>query len=140
VPRPAPALGQRDLFTRRVRKPPPAPEFALQCMVADILNRWITPGWRFSHFPAGELRNKITAARLKRMGLARGWADLILLSPAALVHFLELKRRGETLSDDQEDFEGYCLAHGYPHAWTDRFDDALVILKRWGALRTGISA
>jgi hypothetical protein len=140
MPRPALALGQRDLFTRRVRKPPPAPEFALHCMVADILNRWITPGWRFSHFPAGELRNKVTAARLKRMGLARGWADLILLSPAALAHFLELKRRGETLSDDQEDFESYCQAHGYPHAWTDSFDVALSILKAWGALRTGISA
>jgi hypothetical protein len=137
VPR---AAAQVDLFTKRVRKPPPAPEFALQCMVADILNRWITPGWRFSHFPAGELRNKATAARLKRMGLARGWADLILLSPAALAHFLELKRRGETLSDDQEDFESYCLAHGYPHAWTDSFDGALFVLKRWGALRTGISA
>jgi hypothetical protein len=134
------AAAQVDLFTKRVRKPPPAPEFALQCMVADILNRWITPGWRFSHFPAGELRNKVTAARLKRMGLARGWADLILLSPAALAHFLELKRRGETLSDDQEDFESYCLAHGYPHAWTDSFDGALFVLKRWGALRTGISA
>ena len=146
MPRPAP---QVDLFTKRVRKPPPAPEFALQCMVADILNRWITPGWRFSHFPAGEERPSqiikgkrvsLTAARLKRMGLARGWADLILLSPTALAHFLELKRRGETLSDDQEDFESYCLAHGYPHAWTDSFDGALFVLKRWGALRTGISA
>ena len=137
MPRPA---AQVDLFTKRVRKPPPAPEFALQCMVADILNRWITPGWRFSHFPAGELRNKVTAARLKRMGLARGWADLILLSPAALAHFLELKRRGEKPSDDQEDFAAFCQAAGYPCEWTDSFDVALAILKRWGALRTGITA
>lgn len=131
---------QVDLFTKRVRKPPPAPEFALQCMVADILNRWITPGWRFTHPASGELRSKATAARLKRMGVHKGWPDFILLSPAALAHFLELKRRGEKLSDDQEDFESYCQAHGYPHAWTDSFDVALAILKRWGALRTGISA
>ena len=48
----------------------------------------------------------------------------------------ELKRRGEKPSDDQEDF----AAAGYPCEWTDSFDVALAILKRWGALRTGISA
>ena len=130
---------QVDLFTRRARKPPPAPEFHLQCMIADILNRWITPGWRFSHFPAGELRNKVTAARLKRAGLQPGWPDLILLSPFTVVHFLELKRRGERLRDNQDEFAEYAHAHGYPHEWTDSFDEALAILRRWGAIRVGIS-
>jgi hypothetical protein len=137
--RAAPA-GQRDLFTRRVRRPPPAPEFHLQILVADVLRRWLSPGWRFSHFPAGELRNKVTAARLQRMGLNRGWADLVLLSPGAIAHFLELKRRGEKLSEDQEDFANFCLAHGYPFEWTDNFDVALAILKRWGAVRSAIRA
>lgn len=132
--------GQADLFTKRVRRPPAAPEFALHCMVADVLGRWIAPGWRFTHPASGELRSKATAGRLKRMGVARGWADLILLSPTALAHFLELKRRGEKLSDDQEDFAAFCQGAGYPCEWTDSFDVALAILKRWGAVRTGISA
>lgn len=137
--RAAPA-GQRDLFTRRVRRPPPAPEFHLHILVADVLRRWLSPGWRFSHFPAGELRNKVTGARLQRMGLNRGWADLVLLSPGAIAHFLELKRRGEKLSEDQEDFANFCLANGYPFEWTDNFDVALAILKRWGAVRSAIRA
>jgi hypothetical protein len=131
---------QRDLLGRPLRKPPPAPEFALQCLVADILRRWIKPGWRFTHIASGEYRSKATAGRLKRMGVIPGWPDLILLSPAALAHFLELKRRGEKLSEDQDEFAEYALAHGYPFEWTDNFDKALAILKGWGALRTEVRA
>jgi hypothetical protein len=135
MPRPA---APRDLLGRPLRKPPPAPEFNLQCMVADVLRRWVMPGWRFTHIASGELRSKATAGRLKRMGVIPGWPDFILLSPNALAHFLELKRRGRKLSDDQEDFAAFCLAAGYPCEWTDSFDVALAILKGWGALRMEI--
>jgi hypothetical protein len=132
--------GQRDLFTRRVRRPPPAPEFHLHILVADVLRRWIMPGWRFTHIASGEYRAKATAGRLKRMGVVPGWADLILLSPGALAHFLELKRRGEKLSEDQEDFADYCAAHGYPFVVTDDFRVALATLKQWGAVRGSVHA
>ena len=132
--------GQPDLFTRRVRRAPPAPEFSIHVMVADVLDRWASPGWRFTHFPSGELRNKITAARLKRMGLKPGWPDFILLSPDALAHFLELKRRGRKLSGDQDGFADWCAAHGYPFAMTDDFGVALATLKTWGAVRGSVHA
>ncbi len=132
---------QIDLFTRRAaRKPPPAPEFHLQCLIADILRRWIAPGWRFTHIASGEYRSKATAGRLKRMGAVPGWPDFIFLSPVGLAHFLELKRRGRNLSDEQDDFAAYARAHGYAFEWADNFDKALAILKRWGAIRTGITA
>jgi hypothetical protein len=125
-----------DLFRRRSRKPPPAPEFHLQCLVADILRRWLAPGWRFTHIASGEYRSKATAGRLKRIP---GWPDFILLSPGALAHFLELKRRGRGLTDEQDEFAAYARAHGYPFEWTDNFDKALAILKRWGAIRVAIA-
>jgi hypothetical protein len=131
-------LGQRDLFTKRVRKPPPAREIALQCMVADILTKWGMPGWRWTHLPFGEYRRPATAARLKRMGVQRGWADFILMSPAGVAHFLELKRKGETLSDVQIDFGEWCREHNVPFQWTDRFDAAVNILKGWGAVKTEV--
>ena len=134
------AAQQIDLFTRRPRKPPSAPEFSLHCMVADVLDRWASPGWRFTHFPSGELRNKITAARLKRMGVKPGWPDFILLSPASVAHFLELKRRGERLSDSQDEFADWCAAHGYPFACCDDFRAALTVLKGWSAVRGGLHA
>jgi hypothetical protein len=127
--------GQINLFTRRVRKPPPAPEFSFHCLVADVLGRWLSPGWRFTHIASGEFRSKATAGRLKRMGVIPGWPDFILLSPGSLAHFLELKRRGRKLSDEQDDFAAYARAYGYPFEWTDNFDQALAILKRWGAIR-----
>ena len=129
---------QIDLFTRRPRKPPPTPEFSPHVMVADVLDRWMSPGWRFTHTASGELRDKITAPRLKRMGLKRGWPDFILLAPASLAHFLELKRRGETLSETQEDFADWCSPHGYPCACVDDFTAALAILKHWGAVRGSV--
>ena len=131
---------QIDLFTRRPRKPPPAPEFSLHCMVTDTLDRWLSPGWRFTHFPSGELRDKVTAARLKRMGVKPGWPDFILLSPAGNAHFLELKRRGERPSDSQDEFAAWCAAHGYPFACVDDFTAALAILKDWGAVRGSVHA
>jgi hypothetical protein len=128
-----------DLFRRRSRKPPPAPEFHLQCLVADILRRWLAPGWRFTHIASGEYRAKATAGRLKRMGVIPGWPDFILLSPSALAHFMELKRLGRGLSGEQGEFAAYAREHGYPFEWTDNFDKALAILKRWGAIRVAIA-
>jgi hypothetical protein len=132
--------GQIDLFTKRVRQVPAAPEFSMQAMLADILSKWMSRDWRYTHIPLGEYRADATAARLKRMGVIAGWPDFILLSPKprSLAHFLELKRRGGTLSDSQELFAAYCTEHGYPFACVDRFDDAVNILKQWGALRVSV--
>lgn len=135
-------LGQPDLFTKRVRSLPPTPEFKLHVMVADVLAKWLMWGWRSNHIASGEYRPDATAGRLKRMGLIPGWSDFILLSPKprTLAHFLELKRRGGKLSDHQKLFADYCQEHGYPFACVDRFDDAVAVLKQWGALRVSISA
>ena len=82
VPRAGDALRVRQLSLFKGRKqrgvaPPPPKEFALHCAVADTVRRWILPGWIWTHFPAGEARSAITGARLKRMGLARGFPDLL---------------------------------------------------------------
>jgi hypothetical protein len=132
--------GQRDLFTKRARKAPPAREIALQCMVADVLKRWISPGWIFTHIGHGGLRTKTTAIQLKRAGLMPGWPDLILLSPDGRPHFLELKRRGGKLSDAQKRFAAWCREHGVRFEYHDSFDGALKTLRECGAVRTEISA
>jgi hypothetical protein len=140
---------QRDLLGRPLRRPPPAPEFHLHVLVADVLRRWAMPGWRWTHMPLGEERPSqiikgkrvsFAGARLKRMGVNPGWADFILLSPTAVAHFLELKRRGETLSEAQEDFANWCVEHRAPFVATDDFRVALATLKDWGAVRRSIHA
>ena len=124
----------------RPRKvPQTAPkEYRLQTDVADVLKDHALPTWRWSHFPAGERRDVITGARLKRMGLQRGWPDFVLVSPHGAFHGLELKRLGEDLTDEQLDFQLWCIRHGVAHSVADSFDLALAALDAWGCLRIRI--
>ena len=127
------------------RKPRPrkAPIFRpleskLQCDVARLLHDYCLPTWRWTHFPAGEKRDVITGARLKRYGLQAGWPDIVLIGPAGIFHALELKRPGEALSEAQEVFQTWCIRHGIPHSVAFIFDQALAALDTWGALRIRI--
>jgi hypothetical protein len=90
-------------------------ESRLQFDAAKLLDDHILPDWRYSHFPAGERRDVVTGARLKRFGLKKGWPDFLLISPAGQLHCLELKRIGETLTRLSQlgrrmsDFRVFCV-------------------------------
>ena len=75
-------------------------EFRLTCLVADYLAR-CAPELTVSHFPAGEHRSATTGARLKRMGLRRGWPDFIAVLPGGRACGFELKADGGRQSDHQ---------------------------------------
>jgi len=130
---------QLNLFKgRRQRgvRPKPALEFKTACVIADTMRRWGHPDWQFNHFPAGELRSVVTGARLKRMGLRPGWPDFILLSPAGMPHFLELKRKGGRMSEAQKAFAEWCVSRPLVvHHVAYDADDALKTLIAWGALK-----
>ena len=136
---------QLPLFGKRRSRSRGHLEFNTHVAVADVLRRWSTPGWRWTHLPFGEHRNAVTGARLKRMGTQVGWPDFILLSPSVLpdlsgtAHFLELKREGGKLTDFQRSFAEFCVENGFPHYWCDNFKDAVTMLKTWGAVRASVS-
>ena len=111
------------------------PEIEVHVMIADVLRFAVVPGWLWWHTPNGELRDKITAARLKRMGVKPGVSDFLLLSPDGDFHALELKREGKSPTGDQCDFLQSVANAGCLSAWVDNFDDAVTILRNWGALR-----
>jgi hypothetical protein len=113
-------------------------ESKLQCAVADLLRAHALPEWQWTHFPAGEWRGVITGARLKRFGLQRGWPDIQLLSPTGKFYGLELKRLGETLTEDQADFQTWCIAHAVPYCVAYSIDQALAVLDAWSCLRIKI--
>jgi hypothetical protein len=127
---------------QRGRAPPRPLEFAVHCLVADTLRRWGSPNWIWTHIPLGERRSAVTGARLKRMGAKPGWADLLLIAPrdhpVARPHFLELKRHGGKLTEAQAGFAAWCERNGCPHAVAHSYEEAVVILKGWGALWTGV--
>lgn len=126
---------------RAPRKPPQALERRTHIAVADTLRRFVQPGWElWTHFPAGEHRNKVTGALLARMGMKRGWSDFVLVSPTGVHHWLELKRGKTPLSEAQEAFRDACRARGVPWAVARSYDEAVDVLTRWGALRLRVSA
>jgi hypothetical protein len=113
-------------------------ELALHMAVAELLRRFARPDWRWSHFPSGEHRDVRTAAKLKAMGVQRGWPDFVLFDPSGRLHALELKRQGEGLTDDQEDFQTWCIARGVAHSVSRSVDEALAVLDAWKVLRVKI--
>lgn len=103
--------------------------------------RLLSSGWSFTHFPAGGERTAKSGAIMKAMGLERGWPDLIFLRPptpelsVGLPHGLELKRLGETTSDDQDRIAARFQSFGWPYAVADNIGTAVDVLRDWGALR-----
>src|SRR5262249_22677820 len=69
---------QRHLFTGRWRSVPIATpkEHELQIQLVTMLKWCLRPDVILRHYPAGELRDKRTGAKLRAMGLLAGSADL----------------------------------------------------------------
>ena len=76
-----------------------------------------------------EIEGDGRSARLARLRSVRS---------AGPCYALELKREGETLCDDQEEFQTWCIASGVPHSVGRTVDEALAVLGAWGALRIKI--
>lgn len=123
---------------RGVRPPLPL-EFQTHCAVADTLRVAASPGWLWTHFPAGELRDKATAARLYRMGTKRGFFDFLLISPTGIHHWLELKRGRAGLTDEQQAFMGELLRRGVPFGVARSYEAAIDILRDWDAVSTRLT-
>jgi VRR-NUC domain len=120
----------------RLRKAPSVrpKEISLHMLVAKILRDYCRQHWLWTHIASGELRDVRTASKLKSMGVRRGWPDFVLVPPTGKLHCLELKRQGETLSEDQENFRLHCVRHGIPYAIARTCDEVLATLDAWGAL------
>jgi len=75
--------------------------------------------------------NPARLAKLKRMGLRPGVADLVFIKDGR-AYFLEMKKPGGKQSDDQIDFQldAACAGAQYAVAWS--FEEAVKILQLWG--------
>jgi hypothetical protein len=128
----------------------PAPkEHVLQITVAKLLDDHCLSDWEWTHIPSGEerpaemvmRRGKMVricrdGAKLKAMGLKKGWPDFIFITPFGSLMFLELKRAAcSPLSDEQHEFHMRCVKRGNPYvvAWT--IDQVLQTFEEWGCLR-----
>jgi len=90
-------------------------EFRLACVVAGYLARALPVEALWTAFPAGEARSAITGARLKRMGLQRGWPDYLIIYRGKLLG-VELKAGSGTATTEQSFVGCAMIAHGFD--WT----------------------
>jgi hypothetical protein len=131
-------MPQRDFWKRQsVKHMPPALERRVHILVADLLRAACKPGWFWSHVPSGELRTPQTGALLQRMGLQRGMADFLFISPTGQHMWLELKRGNAPLTEDQEAFAAALRRCGVPYYVARHYEGAVHQLKQWGVLPHG---
>jgi hypothetical protein len=128
---------------------PPAPlEFSNHVLIADLLRRWCSKRWRWTHLPLGELRDfkfdkhgrrfSPAGQRLKRMGAQPGWPDFLFAGPGKSMAWLELKRKGNDLNENQEAVAAHLIDCGFDYLVTDNVREAVDWLKRLGILRATI--
>ena len=108
------------------------PERAFHAVVADYLRASLPAGWRWSTFPAGELRTERTAALLKRLGVQPGWPDIIVQLPDGRDLHLELKAPKGVLSPDQKAHQAACEAVGAPYVVARTLDDVRAAVRAYG--------
>ena len=112
------------------------PEHKIQSALMDYL---VLAGRRDLHWfaiPNGEHRHIRAAMRLKAEGVRRGVPDLCFMLPQGRVAWLEMKAPNGRLSPDQKVFRD--LAKSLDHLWdtASSVDDAIVILSKWGVLKS----
>jgi hypothetical protein len=94
----------RDARPRfRLTAPPPPLEVDIHAAAAEALRRLLMPPTIWACYPAGIIQlTPAQASRMARMGLQRGWPDLMIGTPDGVhgggMYGIELKRRGGSLS------------------------------------------
>lgn len=102
---------------------------------------------KWACYPAGHLKlSKAEVARLSRMGLQRGWPDLLVIWNGS-IYGLEIKRPGGTLSRTtiartrsgaprvlvgQEEVFPELMAAGMKIAFVTSVEEMLLVLAHWG--------
>lgn len=111
-------------------------ESEIQTAVVDYLNLAIVPSVLFFSVPneaLGRAKSQggiARMARLKRMGLRPGVADMVFVKDGR-AYFLEMKRRTGKQSTSQLFFEADAIKAGASYAVAHSIDEAINQLKAW---------
>lgn len=109
-------------------------EYQLTVAVANYLAHRKDLLW--THFPAGEHRNAVTGAKLKRMGLKRGVPDFLIFNPTVFYNpiysgmGIELKVGTNKLTKEQEAWAFDFLYVRWIHAVCRSVDEVVIQIER----------
>jgi hypothetical protein len=108
-------------------------EFRTQCALARAIDLRKRPGFLWSALPFGENRSAATGARLKAMGVKKGFPDILCLWAGRAIG-IELKRPGGKQTPEQKAVEQAWNGTGGIYRVFDTYEDTLAFLEGIGAL------
>ena len=88
------------------------------------------PSVEWTHVGHGEQRSAATAGKLARMGLRRGFADFLIFHADGRVMFLEIKRSGGRLSEDQRPIADHMKRAGHAFEVVDNLEAAIAMWRQ----------
>lgn len=121
------------------RDPRKAAEVDIHCAIVKLLQLKAKPSLIYFHVPNGERRDKITAAKLKRMGVRAGVPDLVFVLPGGCAGFMEVKSDSPRLSPEQREFIEDSIALGARCTVVRSVDEAEAVLSTWGVLKGSVA-
>ena len=111
-----------------------ASEHILQVQVLEVIAYKGKRTFAFAIPNAGN-RGLATAARMKAEGLTAGVADLCVMLQGGRVGWLEIKTAKGKQSNSQKGFAAVCAELGHPYALVRSLNEAISVLREWGALK-----
>jgi len=110
-------------------------EHLLQTFVLAHLEAYARRNVYAFAIPNAARRSPMLAARMKAEGLRAGVADLCIMLPGGRTGWLELKNRKGRQSVAQLSFAAICERLDHDYAVVRSLDEAITVLKAWGALK-----
>ena len=106
-------------------------ESKLQIEVFKFLDLALPSDYRAFAIPNGGLRNKITAARMKREGVKAGVPDIQIIAKGGASALIELKASKGSLNEAQKDWADWFGRNAVPYAVCRSVGDVQAVLLDW---------
>lgn len=119
---------------RPISTAPPATEDQVQRSVVDLLAYSSQPDVAWTHMPSGGQRSPGAGGKLKALGHAPGWPDLVFVKEGRF-YGLELKTVSGRVSPVQHLAHDALIRAGASIHVAYGFDDAVLVLRAWGMIR-----
>ncbi len=111
-------------------------EDTIQAGIIQLLKLCADPRTIFCSIPNGMYSSARIGARFVKTGMLPGAADLLIITPDSLPHFMEVKTLKGVQSEPQKAFQARCEAIGVPYVIVKSLREAEGVLAAWNALRT----
>jgi hypothetical protein len=112
------------------------PEHKLQVALMDYLAIAALPDIHYFAIPNQSNRHIANAAKMKAEGVRAGSPDICVMLPGGKVAWLEMKAPNGQLSAAQKWFRDLAARLGHHWGMAKSVDEALVLLTKWGALKS----